>query len=34
MIECINKRIGITEIDEDKLKEAMNEAYKYMNYSK
>ena len=34
MVECINKRIGITEIDEDKLKEAMNEAYQYMNYNK
>lgn len=33
MIMGINKRIGITEIDEDKLKEAMNEAYQYMNYN-
>lgn len=33
MIECINKRLGITEVNKDKLKEAMNEAYQYMNFS-
>ena len=33
MIDNINKKLNINKVDEEKLKEAMNEAYQYMNFS-